>query len=81
MDSEVYIFLNTLWPSVRDCGTLKQYCYQHIGAPCDVAKLLLDFVQSKFANRSLSRNLGYKWPVNSLNLRRFEFFGFMLLVK
>ena len=76
VNSNVYleqVLKNTVWQSVKNLATRRQYWFQHDGASCHVTAECLDFLHAKFGERIISRRTIHHWPPYSPDLSPLDF--------
>ena len=76
VNSDVYLDLvlkKTVWASVKNIATRRQYWFQQDGASCHVTAPCLQFLAEKFGQRIISRNTENHWPPYSPDLSPLDF--------
>ena len=76
VNGEVYlnqVLKTTVWPSVKNIATRKQYWFQQDGASCHVTGSCLEFLADKFKDRVISRKTAHHWPPYSPDLSPLDF--------
>ena len=76
VNSNVYleqVLKNSMWNSVKNLATRRQYWFQQDGASCHVTTECLDFLHEKFGDRIISRRTTHHWPPYSPELSPLDF--------
>ena len=63
-----------VWPEVRSRAGRRQYWWQQDGATSHTTNAVLDFLDSKFHGRIISRRSDIPWPPYSPDLNPLDFF-------
>ena len=58
---------------MNSLATRRQYWFQHDGASCHVTGECLEFLQSKYGERIISRRTAHDWPPYSPDLSPLDF--------
>ena len=64
---------NDVWPLIQRVVHTRRYWFQQDGASCHVTRKVMDFLDSKFSSRLISRNSEHIWPPYSPDLSVLDF--------